>query len=203
MIKKEGLLKKLKNVEDINNKQEKQLKFHSNLMIKAPSFKSIRNKEINNRNLDTKESAELFKALEDLEAKSIDYQHLKYKSGANKVFNFVKYGKLVSLYLKLTRGVITLKAKLNLEDFKKFYTSEERPKSIVNKFNELIVEKEKGINKELPKKHFKFQSLIHMQKHVYKTKNTNKSEESVNVINSGLIDLKNEIKKMSCLQMKK
>ena len=61
---------------------------------------------------------ELFKALEDLEAKDIDYEHLQYKSGDNKVFNFVKYGTLAGIYLKLTRRLITHnEAKLNLEHF--------------------------------------------------------------------------------------
>ena len=55
-------------------------------------------------------------AFEDLEAKYIDYKH---ESSNNKVFTFVKYGTLASLYLNLARGVITLnEAKLDLEDFK-------------------------------------------------------------------------------------
>ena len=45
-----GLLKRLNNVADINKKQgEKQLKYHPNLMMKAPSLKSIRDEEIFNQ----------------------------------------------------------------------------------------------------------------------------------------------------------
>lgn len=45
-----GLLKRLNNVADINKKQgEKQLKFHPNLMMKAPSLKSIQDEEIFNQ----------------------------------------------------------------------------------------------------------------------------------------------------------
>lgn len=41
------------------------------------------------------------------------------KSGINKVFNFVEYGTLASLYLEVERGVITLnETKVNLEEFK-------------------------------------------------------------------------------------
>ena len=45
--KKEGLLNRLKNIEDVNKNQNKELKCYSDLLIKVPSLKSIRNKEIN------------------------------------------------------------------------------------------------------------------------------------------------------------
>ena len=47
------------------------------------------------------------------------------------------------------------------------------------------------------KDYFKFQSPSALTKQLYKIKNKNKSNELVNVTESGLIDLKNEIKKMS------
>lgn len=52
--KKEGLLKRIKNIEDINKNQNKESKFYSNLMIKPPYLKSICNKEINYKYLDSK-----------------------------------------------------------------------------------------------------------------------------------------------------
>ena len=70
-------------------------------------------------------------------------------------------------------------------------------KKNVNEFSKTITEKEKIINKELFKKHFKFQSPIDMLKDGYKTKNPNKNKELVKLIKSRLIDLKNEIKKVS------
>ena len=48
-------------------------------MIEGPSLKSIRNKEINDKNLDINEGVKLFKTPEDLDAKSVDYKHLPYK----------------------------------------------------------------------------------------------------------------------------
>ena len=70
-------------------------------------------------------------------------------------------------------------------------------KNTVNEFNKQIVEKDKSINKKLFKKYFRFQSLVDMQKHLYKTKNTEENIELVNKIKSGLSDLKDEIKQMS------
>ena len=47
------------------------------------------------------------------------------------------------------------------------------------------------------KEYFNFESPTVLTKQLYKIKNKNKNNESVNVIKSGLIDLKDEIKKMS------
>ena len=47
------------------------------------------------------------------------------------------------------------------------------------------------------KKYFKFESPADLTKQLYKIKNKNKHNYLVNVIKSGLIDLKNEITKMS------
>ena len=79
---------------------------------------------------------------------------------------------------------------------KEFILLEEKPKYTVNEFNRLIVEKEKRTNKELFKKRFKFQSLIDMQRELYK-KGTSKNKDLVNVIKNGLKDLKEEIEEMS------
>ena len=61
----------------------------------------------------------------------------------------------------------------------------------------LLSEKDKIINKELFKQYFKFQSLIDMQKNLYKTKSTYRNEIQVDLVKSGLEKLKNDIKKMS------
>ena len=53
------------------------------------------------------------------------------------------------------------------------------------------------MNYNLFKEYFKFESPIDLAKQLFETKNKNKNNELVNVIESGLIDLKNEIKKMS------
>ena len=75
-------------------------------------------------------------------------------------------------------------------DFKK-----KKTKTDASAFNEQIIKEEKDINTELFKKHFNFQRPSDMLKSLYKV-NTNQNNELVNVINSGLKDLKEEIKEM-------
>ena len=54
-----------------------------------------------------------------MEANDIEYENLNYKSGHHEEFRLDAYGSLVSLYLKLSRGKISLiKAESNLKDFK-------------------------------------------------------------------------------------
>ena len=67
----------------------------------------------------------------------------------------------------------------------------------MNAFNEWINKEETDINRELLKKHFNFQRLSSMAKSLYKTNDRKKNNELVSVINSGLKDLKKEIKVMS------
>ena len=70
-------------------------------------------------------------------------------------------------------------------------------KEDASNFNEWVNEKERGINHEIFQRHFKFQRSSDMLKFVYKTNNKKKNSELVNIIKSGLNDLKNEIKDMS------
>ena len=72
---------------------------------------------------------------------------------------------------------------------------EEKTKADANAFNEQIIKEETDINTELFKKHFNFQRPSDMLKSLYKV-NINQNNELVNVINSGLKHLKEEIKKM-------
>lgn len=54
-----------------------------------------------------------------MEANDIEYENLNYKSGHHEEFRLDAYGSLVSLYLNLSRGKISLiKAESNLKDFK-------------------------------------------------------------------------------------
>ena len=70
-----------------------------------------------------------------------------------------------------------------------------------NEFNEQIIKKETDISKELFKNHFGFQRPSDMFKFLYTTKDKTKNDELVNVINSGIQDLKQEI--IRCLKKKK
>ena len=67
----------------------------------------------------------------------------------------------------------------------------------MREFNKLINREEIDINRELFKKLFKFQRPSTMLKAVYNTEKKKKNNSLVNVIRSGLSDLKNEIEKMS------
>ena len=66
-----------------------------------------------------------------------------------------------------------------------------------NKYNELINENEADINSGIFKKHFSFRRPSNMLKAVYTTTDRTKNAKLVNVIRSGLSDLKNETQKMS------
>ena len=72
----------------------------------------------------------------------------------------------------------------------------------MSKLNKLIVKKDKSINKDLIKRHFKFQGLIDMKKHLYKTKNTEKSNTLVQLVESELSDLKKNIEEVSEREIK-
>ena len=64
-------------------------------------------------------------------------------------------------------------------------------------FNEWVNKKETNINSEIFQRLFKFQRPSDMFKLLYKTNNKKKNKELVNMIKSGLRDLKDEIEKMS------
>ena len=63
--------------------------------------------------------------------------------------------------------------------------------------NKRIIDEEIDLNEELFKKYFKIQKPSDMLMYLNKTNDKEKNNELVNVINSGLKDLKEEIKKMS------
>ena len=64
-------------------------------------------------------------------------------------------------------------------------------------FIEYIENKSKTIDYNLFKKHLNFESPTVLTKQLYKIKKKKENNKLVNVIKSGLIDFKNEIKKMS------
>ena len=70
-------------------------------------------------------------------------------------------------------------------------------KDDLNKLNKWVNKNETGINRELFNKHFKFQRPSYILKIVYNTNDRKKNNGLVNVIKSGLADLKDEIENMS------
>ena len=65
------------------------------------------------------------------------------------------------------------------------------------KFFKDIENKSEGINYESFEKHFNFSAPTVLAKELFETTDKNKTIKFVNVIKSGLHDLKDEIKKMS------
>ena len=79
-----------------------------------------------------------------------------------------------------------------------FKTKEEQSKKERTKnFFEYIENESKSINYELFKKYFYASAPTALAKKLYKAKDKKENNELVNVIKTGLIDLKNEIKKLS------
>ena len=89
-------------------------------------------------------------------------------------------------------GIFLLKSNDEFEQ----QNSEKLIKVDVNAFNEWINKEETDINRELFKKHFNLQRPNSMLKYLYKINDKNKNTELVSSINSGLKDLKKEIKEM-------
>ena len=80
-----------------------------------------------------------------------------------------------------------------------FRTKEEQEKikTDLNEISKYIAEEETDINEELFKKYFKIEKPSDMLMYLNKTNDKEKNNELVNMINSGLKDLEEEIKKMS------
>ena len=70
-------------------------------------------------------------------------------------------------------------------------------KDNASEFNKLVNEKERGVNSEIFREYFNYQRLSDMLKALYKISDKHKSNDLVNVIKSGLSDLKNETENMS------
>ena len=125
--KEEGLLKRLKNIEDKNKEQlkaiedqkEVQAKVISRNKIKPSLLKSIYSQEAKYGRIDNDEAKKIFKTLKDMEGSKTDYSKLVYRSDDDEYFNFTRFGLLSSFYLKLINGNIGISvAKLNMEEFR-------------------------------------------------------------------------------------
>ena len=75
--------------------------------------------------------------------------------------------------------------------------SEELIKDCYKKFIRYIENESEGINYDLFEDHFNFVVPSVLAKKLYELKNKKENDKLVNVIKSGLSDLKNKIKKMS------
>ena len=69
-------------------------------------------------------------------------------------------------------------------------------KTGVRELNEFITKEETGMNRELFKIYFNFQMPTAMLKALYTFNDRKKNNELVNIIKSGLSDLKNEIERI-------
>ena len=55
-------------------------------------------------------------------------------------------------------------------------------KNAVADLNKQVLQKDKTINKDLFRQYFRYQSLVDMQKELYKTKNTDRNKIQVDLI---------------------
>ena len=119
--KKEGLLKRLKNIESKNEEQLKATEDQKEIQtkIKPSLLKSIYSQEVKDGRINNNDTKKIFKTLEDMERCEINYCKLLYKSGDNKHFDFARFGPLSGFYLKLISGDIIINdAKLIIKEFK-------------------------------------------------------------------------------------
>ena len=102
----------------------------------------------------------------------------------------------VEIYKKLTLKEETLKSEVSIGEIVKLKNQKDRFSETPEQkeFIEYIENKQKIIDYNLFKKYFNFTSPV-LIKQLYKIKNKKEYNELVNVIKSGLIDLKDEIKK--------
>ena len=85
---------------------------------------------------------------------------------------------------------------INSDDKTEQQTSKKQKDDAISS-NKWIIDEEENINKELLKNYFLFQTLSALLKYLYQTNDKEKNNKLVNVINSVLKDLKEEIKNMS------
>ena len=251
--KKEGLFKRLKNIEKKNEQ-----------LLKTTKNKTKNIKEVTDfvEKLLSLEANALIEEIRTIQ-KNIDYKKLKITGGNNVTYDFSDYKTFKELfrdlyYRKMTiddaehmqdkfnsmLGVLsnyTPKAQKyievknkHLDNVKNFYEGREKiiedfkngifplnhddqfeeeqqtskkfnKKELlkkptitdVNEFNKLLIKKETGIKKELFKNYFNFQMLIAMLEALYDLNDKRNNDLLVKTIKSGLIDLENEIEKMS------
>ena len=120
----EGLLKRIKNIEDKNEEQSKEIedekKFQTKIIskskIKPPLLESIYSQEVKDRRINGYKTKKISKTLKDMEGSKIDYSKLVHRSGD---FDITRFGPLSSFYFKLINGSIDINvSKLKLKEFK-------------------------------------------------------------------------------------
>ena len=110
-----------------------------------------------------------------------------------------KYFHFVMMKSTSTERELKQKKKKKVEERKKKKEQEKQDEKTtgLNKFNKWIIDEEIDLNKELFKKYFNFQRPSDMLMLLNKTNDETKNNELMNMINSGLKDLKEEIEKMT------
>ena len=93
------------------------------------------------------------------------------------------------------RGIFPYKG--NVFKTKEEESEEESEEERIKKFIKYIENESKGVNYDLFRKYFNFTVPSALIKQLYEIKGRKKNNELVNVIKSGLSDLKDEIKEIS------
>ena len=122
--------------------------------------------------------------------------HYIYKNKYNKKVNSLDTKSRIKLDYKRLRLTDNYQYPSE-EEQEEIQEEQEKTKTDIDEFSKYIAEEEAHINKELFMKHFNFQNPSDMLKNLYQINDKEKKNKLVNVINSGLKDLKEEIKKMS------
>ena len=119
----------------------------------------------------------------------------KYNEAKNSLINNAKnfYEGRKKIIEGFKEGIFPIKPDDEFEQ----QTSKKPIKTDANAFNEWINKEETDINKELFKRHFNFRKPSSMLKDLSQINDKEKNNKLLSVINSGLKDLKKEIKEMS------
>ena len=107
---------------------------------------------------------------------------------------------MINLFVK---GIFAYRGNVFQTKEKEESEEESEEESDENKFFKDINNKSEGVKYELFEKHFKFAVPTIMAKTLFETKNKKRNSVLVNVINRGLCDLEDQIKKMFKYEKKK
>ena len=180
------------NINKINIKKKQDKNLIHNSQHSFTKFKDI--DEFKELSLDS-----MFKKLNDFKKRFNKLKTVDPQTNENKALKPKALDNVGDLFNELH---YIYKDKYNEEkDEKEQQTSKKEPpkkpaKDDESNFSEWVNKKEANINSEIFQRHLKFQRPSDMLKLVYKTNNKKKNSELVNVIESGLSDLKTKIENM-------
>ena len=192
-----------------NNQSKKLIYNAGHSFAKLRDIDDIKKLSLNSMFNLMREHHKKFTSLNNLVPRTENNKKLKQEvlTNAGNVYNELYYISKNKCIKKINGLNTKNKVKLDYENLRLTddyqYPSEEEQEEIqeetiidANKFKEWIDKKETDISNNLFTKHFKYQKASDMLNYLYKANDINNNSKLVNVIISGLKDLKEEIKKM-------